>query len=309
MHGNQNSNEAMHGADLIAMHQTALPPTPDADAPDAQPDTASDTATARSAIPLQLDLAKLTKRQRAGRRIRTLAVRADYRLQDRVRHPDGGDISVAELIKAEKAQRSQIEREAASGSDKHRRVQRWVGWMPRLVLCFDFGLLMYFFAGITNVDWSDPMSIAMAFALILAAMVTVLSYGYLAFTGHRLRTHKNHAGTVHGDELDGFTRLVVAVAVVVIGVIATLMYLRMHTEVGYALGSGSGLTALAIATALAVINAAANFLVVAIHALDGSDQVARLEKISAAARRPYAKAQRMREEAAVQHAQDDQHEY
>lgn len=304
MNDNQNGTEAMHGADLIAKHPPALTPAPDADALDPQPDT----VTARSAVAVS-DLAELTKWRRARRRIRTLTVRAGYRLQDRVRHPDGGDCSVAEAMEAAKAQRAQIEQETANGSGKHGRVERWVRWIPRLVLCFDFGLLVYFFAGITNVDWSNPMSMAMSFALILAAMVTGLSYGYLAFTGLRLRTHKNHAGTVDRDELDGFSMLVAVGAVVVIGVIAALMYLRMHTEVGYALGSGSGLTALAIAAALAIISAAANFLVVAIHALDGSEQVARLEKLSAAARRPYAKAQRMREEAAVQHAQHEHHEY
>jgi hypothetical protein len=81
-------------------------------------------------------------------------------------------------------------------------------------------------------------------------------------------------------------------------VIATLMYMRMHTEVEYALGTEAGWTAAVIASALAAVNAAANFLVVAIHALDGSDQVARLERLSAAARRPFARAQRLREQAA-----------
>jgi hypothetical protein len=133
----------------------------------------------------------------------------------------------------------------------------------------------------------------------------VFSYGYLAFTGHRLRGHKNHAGTVHPDEFDGLTRLVIAVAVAVIAAIATLMYLRMYAEVGFALGSGAGLWSVAVASVLAVISAAANFLVVAIHAVDGSDQVARLEKLSAAVQRPYAKAQRMREEAATLRAHHD----
>jgi len=32
-------------------------------------------------------------------------------------------------------------------------------------------------------NWSSPLSLALVFAMVLAAMVTVLSYGFLAFTG------------------------------------------------------------------------------------------------------------------------------
>jgi hypothetical protein len=249
-------------------------------------------------------LAEVSRRERAGRKMHMLTVAADFLMKTRVRHPDGGESSVAEVLEHEQAQRNLIQQQAAEGSAKHRRAPRWIHWIPRLVLCFDFALLLYFFAGITNVDWSSPLSMAMAFATVLAAMVTVLSYGYLAFTGHRLRGHKDHTGTVHRDDLDGFTRIITGVAVVVIFVIAALMFLRMHTEVLYALGLQAGLTALLIASGLAIVSAAANFLVVAIHALDGSDDVARLEKLSAAARRPYAKAQRMRQRAAY-HAGPD----
>jgi uncharacterized membrane protein len=297
MTSKQNGTEVRQGADLIPMPQPDLA----ASAPNLPPGSSPP----RSSVLPQPGLAELTRRERARRRMRRLAVSAEYRMQDRVRHPDGGHSSVEELIAAEKAQRAQIEHETADGSGKHRRVPRWIGWIPRMVLCFDFGLLLYFFGGITNVDWTSPWSTALGFALILAAMVALLSYGYLAFTGHRLRGHKSHAGTVHPDEFDGFTWLIVAFAVVVITVIATLMYVRMHAEVGYALGSGAGLAVTVIAIVLAVITAAANFLVVAIHALDGSDQVERLERLSAAVRRPYAKAQRMREEAATLHAHHD----
>jgi hypothetical protein len=56
------------------------------------------------------------------------------------------------------------------------------------VLFFDFILLLYFFAGITDVDWQSPLSVNLAFATVLAAMVTVLTYGFLSFTGHRMRS-------------------------------------------------------------------------------------------------------------------------
>lgn len=246
----------------------------------------------------QASLADTIRRQHEVRKAHRLTISAEYLMKVRVRHPDGGESPVIEILADEKAQRESIEAETTAGSAKHRRAPRWMQWIPRLVLCFDFGLLLYFFAGVANVDWASPVSMELGFAVVLAAMVTVLSYGYLAFTGHRLRGHKNHAGTIHSEDLDDFTKVIVGVAVVVILVIATLMYLRMHAEVLNALGPQGATAALMIAAALAVVSVAANFLVVAVHALDGSDEVARLEKLSAAARRSYAKAQKMRLEAA-----------
>jgi|ERR1700722_4412888 len=247
---------------------------------------------------VQASLADTVRREHELRHVHRLTVRAEYLMKSRVRNPDGGESPVDEILATEKAQREIIEAETAAGSVKHRRAPRWMQWIPRLVLLFDVCLLLYFFAGITNVNWASPVSMELGFAVVLAAMVTVLSYGYLAFTGHRLRGHKNHAGTIHADDLDAFTRVILGVATVVILVIAALMFLRMHAEVIDALGPQGNVVALVVAAALAIISCAANFLVIAIQALDGSDQVARLEKLSASIRRSYAKAQRMREEAA-----------
>ena len=67
------------------------------------------------------------------------------------------------------------------------------------------------------------------------------------------------------------------------------MLIRMRTEVLAALGPQSWVAALMIALVLAVVSLLANFLVVAIHALDGSDEVARLEVLSAATGGPLSK--------------------
>ena len=226
--------------------------------------------------------------------------RAASLLTQRVPHPDGGDSTVEEIQRQEKAQRDEIDQETAEGSRKHHRFVQWIRSIPKYVLAFDFGLLLYFFAGITNVNWSSPVSLALAFAVVLAAMVTLLSYGFLTFTGHRLRSHKNHAGTIHREDLDGATIAVFVVSIAIIAVLAMLMFLRIRTEVLYALGTQAQVTAFVIAVAVAVVNAAANFLVIAIHALDGSDQTARLDKLSDAIRRPLAEAHQLREQAAKQ---------
>ena len=225
---------------------------------------------------------------------------AERQMQMRVKHPDGGERTVAETLADEEEQRQQINHETAMGSLKHRRLPRWQHWIPKFVLFFDFALLLYFFAGITNVNWQSPLSINLAFAIALAAMVTVLTYGFLAFTGHRMRSYKNHAGTVHLDELDGFTKAAFGTALTVISVLAALMFLRIRSEVIDALGPQAGVTALMIPLAVAVVNGVANYLVVLIHTFDGSDEVHRLNKLATATHRLTRKAHRLRKHAAQQ---------
>lgn len=281
------------GPNLPAAPETAPPPEPRQPAPGTGK-PAADVHLPDSAGPQ--DLAGRDRR----RRVRGLLVEAEQRLQTRVRHPDGGERTAALTLADEEEQRDQIIRETAMGSHKHRRLPRWQRWIPKFVLFFDFALLLYFFAGVTNVDWQSPLSMDLAFAAALAAMVTVLAYGFLAFTGHRMRTHKTHGGTVHHDELDGLTKTAFAAAMTVVTVVAALMFFRIHSEVVSALGPGAGATAMVIPLAVAVVSAVANYLVVLIHALDGSDEVHRLDKLAAATRRVARKAQRLRRRAAQQ---------
>ena len=241
--------------------------------------------------------ARRIDRQRA--RQARLLVRAGHRQHDLVRHPDGGQETVADLQRCQAAQRSQIEDEMARGSRKHRRLPRWIGHVPKLVLVVDFCLLLYFFAGITDVNWASPLSANLAFAVLLAAMVTTLCYGFLAFAGYRLRGYKDHSGGIAFGDLDGLTGAACAAAAVGMAAIAALMFIRMRTEVLYALGPQGWVTALVIALVVAVVSLLANFLVVAIHALDGSDEVARLEVLSAATSGPLSRAHRMQEKAAL----------
>jgi hypothetical protein len=250
--------------------------------------------------PDQPDLADRDRHRHWEWQVRRHLAEAEYWMQTRVRHPDGGERTVAETRADEEEQRRQIVSETASGSLKHRRLPRWQHWIPKFVLFFDGALLLYFFAGIVNVDWQSPQPMNMAFAIVLAAMVTVLAYGFLAFTGHRMRSYKNHAGTVHLDELDGFTKAAFGTAMVVIAVLAALMFLRIRSEVIDALGSPGGLTSWVIPLAVAVVSAVANFLVILIHAFDGSDEVHRLNKLATATRRLVRKAHRLRKRAAMQ---------
>ena len=165
-----------------------------------------------------------------------LHTRASHRSADRVRHPDGGQRPVAEVQQDEAAARRQIEDETARGSRKHHRLPRWIGRIPVLVLLVDFCLLLYFFSGITDVNWASPLGANLVFAVLLAAMVTVLSYGFLAFAGHRLRGYKDHSGAVAFSELDGLTKAACWASAAGIAMLATLMFIRMRAEVLDALG-------------------------------------------------------------------------
>jgi hypothetical protein len=277
-----------------------LPVAPEQGTIPRPPPSAPDTPAASPGAVGQPDLADLDRLRHGERRMRRDLAEADHWMHTRVRHPDGGERTVAETQSDEAEQRQQVSQDRARGSRKHRRLPRWQRWIPKFVLGFDFALLLYFFAGITNVDWQSPLSMSLVFATALAAMVTVLTYGFLAFTGHRMRSYKNHTGTVHLYELDGFTRAAFGAAFIVITVIAVLMYLRIRSEVVDALGPQAGVNALVIPLAVAVVSAIANYLVVLIHALDGSDEVARLDKLAAATRRRASKASRLRRRAARQ---------
>jgi hypothetical protein len=245
----------------------------------------------------------LNRRARKADRLRAkqarLRVRAEHRTRDWVRHPVGGHDTAEMLERAGADLRGQISAELADGSRKHLRLPRWIRHIPQLVLVADFSMLLYFFGGITNVDWDSPLSSSLAFAGLLAAMVTTLCYGFLAFTGYRLRTYKDHSGAVAQHDLDGLTRAACAAAAGGAAAIATLMFIRMRAEVLDALGPQGWATAVVIAVVLAVVSVLANFLIILIHALDGSDEVARLDAIGANVSGPLGKAHRMHEKAAV----------
>ncbi len=294
MNKEQNGNQ--HGT----IHNLPVIPT----APDARPP-----ATAQPSRPDpgqapgydgQPDLAGQDVRNRREWRARGQLIAADYQLKARVKHPDGGDRTVEDTMRDEDEQRKHINRQMSMGSRKHRRLASWIRWIPKFVLVFDFCLLLFFFGGITNVDWSSPLSAGLVFAVALDAMVTVLSYGFLAYTGHRMRSYKTHAGTLHFVDMDGFTKAAFATAFGVITALAVMMFIRMRAEVLGALGAHAGVTVLVVPLAVAAVSAVANYLVVAIHAHDGSDEVARLDRLAAATRRPASRAHRLRERATQQ---------
>ena len=246
----------------------------------------------------QRTLDKLAKRADGLRAQQAaLRTRAENACGNFVAHPDGGVQTVAETARDQTEQRAAIATEIQEGSRRHRRLPKALRRVPALVFIADALLLLYFFSGVTNVDWSSPLSAALVFAVLLAAMVTGISFAFFRFAGDRLRQYKNDAGTVPLRGLDEATTAAAVLALAALAVLAALMFTRMHAEVLDALGPGTGSTAIVIGLTLAVISVLANTLVIAVHALDGSTEADRLGALGEAVTDPLNQERRQREQA------------
>src|SRR5215472_15412296 len=219
-------------------------------------DAADDLPAASGTGPYQQplrDLADQARRSYRESQRRRLLAEADRLKQTRVRHPDGGRRTVAQTLADEKAQGRKISGEIEDGSRKHDRQPRSQRRIPGFVLVLDFVLLLYFFAGITDVHWRSLLSMNLAYATTLAVMVAVPAYGFLAFAGHQLRAHKGHDGALHLSELDAVDRLTLGVAMGLIAALAVLMFLHVHGEVIDNLGPKAEVTALVISLAVSAV--------------------------------------------------------
>ena len=144
----------------------------------------------------------------------------------------------------------------------------------------------------TNVNWTSPFSAALVFAVLLAAMVTGISFVFFRFTGDRLQQYKDDTGVIPLRGLDEATTVSMGLALGAMIVLAALMFIRMRAEVLDALGPNAGGTAIIISLALALVSILANTLVIAVHALDGSAEADRLDALGRAIYEPLARQQR-----------------
>jgi hypothetical protein len=227
----------------------------------------------------------------------SLRTRAGYCDDELVLHPDGGVRTVSDTAADQDRLREQIAGEIGDGSRKHQRLPAVLRQAPALVFTADALLLLYFFSGITNVDWARPFSAAGLFALLLAGMVTGISFAFFLFTGDRLRQYKDHDGTIPLRGLDTPTNIAMGLAAGAEVILAALMFLRMRTEVSQTLGPHSGSTASILGLTLALVSVLANTLVIAVHALDGSPEADRLDVLGQAIHGPLSSQHHMREHA------------
>jgi hypothetical protein len=207
----------------------------------------------------------------------TLRIRARYRDGDIVAHPDGGVQTVIKTAADQDKVRGQVNEDIDRGSYRHRRLPAALRRVPQVVFGADGALLLYFFSGITNVNWGNPLSAALVFAVLLATMVTGISFAFFRFTGDRLQQYKDDTGSIPLRGLDMATNVSVGLSAAAEVVLAALMFLRMRAEVITTLGPHAGFTAIIVGVTLAAAGILANTLVIAVHALDGSAETDRLD--------------------------------
>ena len=171
-----------------------------------------------------------------------------------------------------------IEAETRCGSLKHHRLPRWMRWVPTLIAGLDFCLLLYSFAAIVRLRWADPQLSRLILMLVLAGVVTALSFGCSSLAGHMMRACKSHAGTVSLGALDTITKSVFGVAAASIVGISALIFIQIRAGILYAIGANSTTVALLAALALAILVGSVNFLAIAVYALDGSDDLVALAR-------------------------------
>jgi hypothetical protein len=207
--------------------------------------------------------------------------------------------TLAQTASDQDKQREQIEADINRGSFRHRRLPAALRRVPLLVFGADALLLLYFFSGVTNVNWASPLSAALVFAVLLAAMVTGISFAFFRFTGDRLQQYKDDAGVIPLRGLDAATTVSMGLALGAMIILAALMFTRMRAEVLTALGPHAGGTATIIGLALALVSILANTLVIAVHALDGSAEADRLDALGRAIHQPLARQHHLREQAEI----------
>jgi hypothetical protein len=174
---------------------------------------------------------------------------------------------------------ARIEADRRSGSLKHQRLRRWMRWIPTLITGLDFCLLLYFFASVTRLHWADPQTARLVLVTVLAGTVAALSFGCSFWAGRRMRACKSHEGAVSFSELDTAAKATVGAAAAVIVGISVLMFIQIRTGVLYALGASNATAGLLASLAMTIMVGLVNFFALAVHALDGSDELAFLARL------------------------------
>ena len=223
------------------------------------------------------------KRQQARdrRRRRTAAWQAelDRRLADgerrQVKDDHLGHPFPAPLRRHYDEMHARVHADIERGATVHRRVPWLVRQIPWAVTLLD-GLILYTFcAAIFDVPPHPPhplLTTERVVATGLALLGSGITYTWLSLTGTRLRGCRTALGEIDWSVMGRTTRAMLGVSAVVTAALAVLMYVRVTgealsaTQVGYLSGAGTQVLGLVFA----LLSAAANLGVIAVHALDGS---------------------------------------
>ena len=220
--------------------------------------------------------------QQAILRDRAAGIRDEH-----IDHPDGGVRTVAETLADEREQRELIQADQRAGSRRHRHLSVLLRRAPAGFFVFDALLLLWFFSGVTNVDWTNhPASVSLVVAIGMAAIATGATFVLCRHVGDRLLHYKDDEGHLSLLGMDWWTRTSAALAVATVTVMAPFMFIRMRSEVLDDLGQKVQGTAIIVGLVLALVTVLAVYVTIAVHALDGSLETERLNDLGKAVAGP-----------------------
>jgi hypothetical protein len=240
-------------SDAHSLAQLSAAPLPDSDQEhDSTPSRPTDPGNHRATqpeVPDGVSRAKDTLLARI-RELRYLSARV---LDEPVVGPHGQNLTVAEAQARAELLDQLIELEQVRGSLRHRRVNRLTRALSRLtVAVIDLPIMLWLASSVFNVDWGDPLGLPLAISVVISVLATGGAATALHYLGHNQRQHKNQRRQLVWKQLSTGARLSLAAAGLLVGLLGTVMFVRVHTE-GVLGGLGNLAVLLAVLVPLTVI--------------------------------------------------------
>jgi len=225
----------------------------------------------------------------AAQKARRLAeAKASHRLERTVRgrlaSPHLGYPTPMQLSCLHEALTGKVHREIVQGATVHERLPRPVRAIPPAVALLDFVVLFSFCGAIFNLPPAHPWTPKTPIAVMLAVLGSGVAYTWLSVTGRALRGYRTPMGEIGWASTGRTTRLLLVVSLAVTVALSVLMYTRVAAEATVS-HQVSATAAQLLGLVFGVLSAAANLAVIAVHALDGSDDAAHVRRTGRLLRR------------------------
>jgi hypothetical protein len=164
--------------------------------------------------------------------------------------PHGQNLTVAEAQARAELLDQLIELEQTRGSLRHRRASRFTRVLTWLTVpVIDLPIILWLASSVFNVDWANPLGLPLAISVVISVLATGGAATALHHLGHNQRQHKDHRRQLVWAEVTTGARLSLAAAGLLVGIMGTVMFVRVHTE-GVLGGLGNLAVLLAVLVAL-----------------------------------------------------------
>lgn len=187
-------------------------------------------------------------RGRLGARIAELKLAADRVLRTPVIGPRGQFMTVHEAKHRAEVLTDRIDTDELRGSLRHYRVSRSAKVLTLLgLVVIDFPVMLWLAGSVFNVDWTNPLGLQLVISVVISVLATGGAATALYHLGHNQRENKDDRRRLAWRTLSRGSKLSMLAAVILVGLIAAVMFVRVYTE-----GELSGLTSLAFLLAVLV---------------------------------------------------------